>query len=446
MINILNNIIALNKGKIMSSLNVLVIGAGGREHAILDAVSKSPMLNNLYVAPGRDAFKDLAICMDINIHNPIDVTRACKQNAIDFVIVGPEKPLEEGLVDFLTEEGITVFGPSKAATQLESSKGFARELCTRYDIPVPKYGYFMDIDSAMNFANKSKYPLVVKADGLAGGKGVIICKNKEQAFNAIESMLVKKDYGDAGSAIVIENFLDGQELSVFALVDGSSVVMFGTAQDYKHAYDGDCGPNTGGMGSCSTPHIVDDRILSTIAQKIIYPTVQAMFDMNNPFKGVLFAGIMVCKNTPYLLEYNVRFGDPELQALIPRLESDFLKLLYMTAKGKLGNESVAISDKSVVCIVVAKKGYPEHNIESSEPILDIDRVMKVPSVRVYHAGTQLNSNEEYIATGGRVLNIVAEGEDIVEAKYRAYAAVELLNWKDAQFRYDIGWKAMDSIV
>ncbi|KJV69518.1 phosphoribosylamine--glycine ligase [Candidatus Neoehrlichia procyonis] len=419
-------------------MNVLVIGAGGREHALLHYLKKSPMISQLFIAPGREAMSNLATLVDVNIDDFIEVIQLCNKEKIELVVIGPELPLVNGLADALTDEGILVFGPSKAASRLESSKGFTKELCTRYNIPTAKYGYFIDTKSARQFVNKNKLPLVIKADGLASGKGVIICHTIEEAYDALDLMLVEKKFGQAGEAVVIEEFIEGgKEISFFTLIDGTNPAILGVAQDYKAIYDNNKGPNTGGMGSYSAPGIISKEMEHIIVQKIIYPTIKAMFNMNIQFKGMLFAGIMIKKNEPKLLEYNVRFGDPETQSILPRLNSDLLKLMLLTAKGKLGNEVVELNNKSAVCVVVASKGYP-NKYNTGSIIKGLDAIEKLPNINVFHAGTKLDSSGNFISDSGRVLNIVAEADNLANAKHQAYAALDLLDWPDGVYRYDIG--------
>ncbi|ACM49602.1 phosphoribosylamine--glycine ligase [Anaplasma marginale] len=417
-------------------MNVLVVGSGGREHALLDCLSRSPMLTRLFVAPGREAMADLATLVDVDVTNFIEVAQICKREKIDLVVVGPELPLISGLSDALTDEGIFVFGPSRAASRLEASKGFTKELCARYNIPTAKHGYFMDIGSAKQFVKRSKLPLVVKADGPAQGKGVIICHTLEETYDALDAMLVQGKFGKAGEAVVVEEFLDGKEVSFLTLIDGTNPVVLGAVQDYKPAYDGNKGPNTGGMGAYSTPGIITEEMEHLIVQRIIYPTIKAMFNMGIQFRGLLFAGIMIKKNEPKLLEYNVRFGDPETQAILPRLDSDLLRLMSLAAKGRLGSEVVSLNRKSVVCVVVASKGYPGP-YESGSVIGGLDEIARASSVKVFHAGTKRVGNN-WVSAGGRVLNIVAEADDLATAKHQAYAALDLLDWPGGMYRYDIG--------
>ena len=417
-------------------MNVLVIGSGGREHALLTYLSRSPMLRRLFVAPGSEAMAELATVIDVDIGDFLEVVQLCKREKIDLVIVGPELPLIEGLSDALTDEGIFVFGPSRAASRLEASKGFTKELCTRYNIPTAKYGYFVDINSAKQFVKRSKLPIVIKADGPSKGKGVVICHDLEEAYSTLENMLVLGKYGKSGEAVVIEEFLDGKEVSFLTLIDGTNPVVLGAVQDYKRAFDSDKGPNTGGMGAYSTPGLISVNMEHLIVQRIVYPTIKAMFNIGIQFRGLLFAGIMIKKNEPKLLEYNVRFGDPETQAILPRLDSDLLRLICLTAKGRLGSEVVELNNKSTVCVVVASKGYPgQHEVGSV--INGLDDIARCPDVQVFHAGTR-RSEGKWVSNGGRVLDVVATADTLAAAKHQAYAALDLLDWPEGRYRYDIG--------
>ncbi|MGL9717590.1 MAG: phosphoribosylamine--glycine ligase [Wolbachia sp.] len=422
-------------------MKVLVVGSGGREHALLWALKKSPILTELYVTPGRPAMKNLGVLVDINIRNSIDITQFCKRENIELVIIGPEQPIIDGLADNLVAEGINVFAPSQAAAKLEASKSFTKGLCKQYGIPTAKYECFVDEGLAKSFvcSNKIKFPLVVKADGIAAGKGAIICNTESEAFSAIDSMLVEKKFGESGEEIVIEEFLVGEEVSFFALVDGAKVVTLGCAKDYKRADENDNSQNTGGMGSYSSSSIISKDMEQKIIQRIIYPTIQALTNMGTPYKGVLFAGLMICRDSPKLLEYNVRFGDPEIQSILPRFDEncDLLKLMLSVAEGKLSAKTVELSNKAAVCVVVASKGYPD-DYKTGEVIKGLDKIENIPGVSVFHAGTKLDESGNWVSDGGRVLNIVGEGNTVEEAKSKVYSALNFLEWPGGFFRYDIG--------
>lgn len=424
-------------------MNVLLVGSGAREHALAKSFIKSPLLTKLYSTPGSDAIGLISERLNLNLDDHMRFTYVCKEKNIDLVVFGPEGPLAGGLSDHLMEEGIHVFGPRKAAVRLESSKSFTKELCSKNGIPTAKFDSFVDVNAAMRFVNRVGVPVVIKADGFAGGKGVFICETKEEAQHALDRLLVEKELGQAGEVVVVEEFLHGTEVSLMVLLDGSNAIVLGSAQDHKRAYEGDMGPNTGGMGACSPVPAFSRRIEYEVVQTIIYPTIQAMHNMNIPFHGVLFAGLMICKNGPKLLEYNVRFGDPEIQTIIPRLETDILKLISITARGRLGNEEVKYNSKSVVNVVIANKGYPGP-YKNGSIIRNLDKIEKLHGITVLHAGTKLDESGNWVSNGGRVLNIVAEGNSLEDAKQKAYSALDLLDWNDAFFRYDIGWQSISS--
>jgi phosphoribosylamine--glycine ligase len=436
-----SNNFGIQKIEEIKKMKVLVIGSGGREHALLWALKKSPMLTELYVTPGLQAMENFAILVDINIQDSMDVIQFCKMENIELVIIGPEQPIISGLAEDLAAEGINIFAPSRAAAKLEASKSFTKELCKQYGIPTAKYERFVDETLAKNFvqSSKVKFPLVIKANGLAAGKGVIICCTEDEAFSAIDKMLVKKNFGESGEEIIIEEFLNGEEVSFFALVDGLKVVTLGCARDYKRADENNKGQNTGGMGSYSSSSIISKDMEQKIVQKIIHPTIQALVNMGTPYRGVLFAGLMICKDGPKLLEYNIRFGDPETQVLLPRLDSscDLLKLMLSVAEGKLSTETVELNNKSTICVVVASKGYPG-KYQKGEVIKGLDKIESIPGILVFHAGTKLSTSGDWISDGGRVLNIVAEGDTIEEAKSKVYSALNFLEWPGGFFRYDIG--------
>ncbi|AAW71053.1 phosphoribosylamine--glycine ligase [Wolbachia endosymbiont of Brugia malayi] len=422
-------------------MKVLVIGSGGREHALLWTLKKSPILTELYITPGRPAMGNLGVLVNINIQNSIDMTRFCKRENIELVIIGPEQPIIDGLADNLVAEGINVFAPSQAAAKLEASKSFTKGICKQYGIPTAKYECFVDERLAKSFvrSNKIKFPLVVKANGIAAGKGVIVCNTENEAFSAIDSMLVEKKFGESGEEIIIEEFLVGEEVSFFALVDGLKVVTLGCAKDYKRVDENNDSRNTGGMGSYSSPSIISKDMEQKIIQRIIYPTIQALANMGTPYRGVLFAGLITCKDSPKLLEYNVRFGDPEAQSMLPRFDAscDLLELMLSVAKGKLSAKTVELNSKATVCVVVASKGYPG-DYQKGEIIKGLAKIESIPGVLVFHAGTKLDESGNWVSDGGRVLNIVGEGNTLEEAKSKVYSALNFLEWPGGFFRYDIG--------
>ena len=417
-----------------NKINVLIVGNGGREHALLWAVSKSPILGTLYITNEIYGANKISEIAKLDLDNALSVALFCKQNQIELVIIGPEGYLVNGLVDSLHAEGILVFGPNKIAAQLESSKSFAKDLCKMNGIPTAKYACFSDSASAKKFVRSRGLPVVVKADGLAQGKGVMICKTIREADDAISDMLDGRKFGAAGSTIVIEEFLSGDELSFFALFDGKGVVHLGSACDYKTIIYGDKSYNTGGMGAYSSPEHSDTDAL--IMKKIIYPTLSSLVSMGIEFRGVLFAGVMITNTGVKLLEYNVRFGDPEIQSIVMRLNSDLLSLMLKTAQGKLHNETVEWNGKYSVCVVMATNGYPiKYNLGSV--IRGLDRLDSLKDVTVFHAGTKLKDGN-VVANGGRVLNIVACADTLSDARNKAYAAVKLIDWPEGIYVKSIG--------
>lgn len=416
---------------------VLVIGSGGREHALSWRLKQSPSVAQVFCASGNAGIAQDVTCVNISAHD--DIIKFCKKENIALVIVGPEQPLVDGLTDRLRTENIAVFGCSKKAAQLEGSKIFMKDLCKKYAIPTAAYGSFSDKNEAVNFLEGKDFPIVVKADGLAAGKGVIIAENKQEAVAAIEDMF-SGEFGQAGSKIVIEEFLDGKEVSFFALCDGKKAVEFGYAQDHKRAYDGDKGPNTGGMGTYSPPPIVTDEIRTEIMEKIIHPTMRAMEKEGCAFSGVLFAGLMLTKNGAKLLEYNVRFGDPETQSLMLRFDGDLFQLLLSCARGDVQEKFISFSKQAAVCVVMAAKGYPA-TYQKGSVIKGLDKAAALSNVKIFHAGTG-QKDGDIISIGGRVLGVTALGNSIKEAQANAYKAVDLIDWKDGFCRRDIGWQAV----
>ncbi|MCC6597886.1 MAG: phosphoribosylamine--glycine ligase [Alphaproteobacteria bacterium] len=423
-------------------MKVLLIGSGGREHALAWALSTSEKCEILYCAPGNAGIEDCAKCVDIAADDLDSLTRFAQEKAIDLVIVGPEAPLVAGLADKLKALNIAVFGPDAKAAQLEGSKGFMKDLCAKYDIPTAAYGRFADFDKARDFIEKQPGPVVVKADGLAAGKGVVICNNKQEAIEAARDMLSGNAFGSAGAEVIIEEFLDGEELSYFALADGKTLLPLNSAQDHKRAFDGDKGPNTGGMGAYSPAHLMTPALEQKILSRIIEPTLKAMEQENCPFTGVLFAGIMVVKGEPILLEYNTRFGDPECQTLMMRLQGDLLEILSAAADGKLSRitPSIGWSDKTALCVVMAANGYPGA-YKKQTPIDGLKAANALDDIKIFHAGTAHGENGQYLSTGGRVLGITALGATVAEAQSKAYNAVDQIHWPEGFCRRDIGGRA-----
>ncbi|MCC7260861.1 MAG: phosphoribosylamine--glycine ligase [Alphaproteobacteria bacterium] len=421
-------------------MNILVIGSGGREHALCWKISQSPLLKKLYCAPGNGGIEEIAECVPFDGLESDAVVEFCEEKAIDLVVIGPEAPLVTGLVDVLRDHGITAFGPDARAAQLEGSKGFAKELCQKYNIPTAAYGRFTDPQAAKEYLMKTGVPIVVKADGLAAGKGVYIAQTMGEAILAVEEIFSGR-FGAAGVSIVIEAFLEGEEVSFFALSDGDTAIEFGSAQDHKRVGDGDTGPNTGGMGTYSPSPVVGDRLRKDVMQRIVIPTVQAMKREGMPFRGVLFVGLMLTREGPQVLEYNARFGDPETQVLMRRLESDIVPYLVASAKGTLASLPAPVyRDEAALCVVMAAKGYPGDYVKGTV-IHGLADAARVADATVFHAGTK-RFKGSIISAGGRVLGVTATGPTVGSAQKKAYEAVDALNWPDGFCRRDIGWRAV----
>ncbi|HEU0071515.1 MAG TPA: phosphoribosylamine--glycine ligase [Alphaproteobacteria bacterium] len=418
-------------------MKILVVGGGGREHALCWAITASALCDKLYCAPGNAGIAQVAECVPVAAEDVDGQVKLAKDKEIDFVVVGPEVPLVMGLVDKLEAAGIPAFGPSQAAAALEGSKGFTKDMCAKYDIPTAAYGRFTDVDSALAFLKKQKLPIVVKADGLAAGKGVVIAETMADAEAAVREML-SGSFGAAGASLVIEEFLNGEEASFFALVDGKHALALASAQDHKRVGDGDTGLNTGGMGAYSPAPVVTEALAARVMREIIEPTVAAMADMGRPFKGVLFAGLMIDENGPKLLEYNTRFGDPECQVLMTRLKSDLLPALMASRDGTLAHVDLRWRDETALTVVMAAKGYPGAYEKGTE-IRGLDAANEIGNV--FHAGTALKDGK-IVATGGRVLAVTATGATALEAQKKAYAAVDKIDWPGGFCRRDIGWRAV----
>jgi phosphoribosylamine--glycine ligase len=420
-------------------MNILLIGSGGREHALAWALAASPLLMKLYAAPGNPGIAALGECVALDISEHGSIVRFCKDRSIGLVVVGPEGPLVAGLADDLQAAGIKVFGPSKAAAQLEGSKGFTKDLCREFSIPTGAFGRFRDAAAAKAYLAAQPLPIVVKADGLAAGKGVIIAQTKAQAEEAVDACFGGA-FGRAGAEIVIEEFLAGEEASVFALVDGEHVLPLATAQDHKRVGDGDTGPNTGGMGAYSPAPVMTPEMMRRTLDEIIRPTVAGMRKRGTPFKGVLYLGVMITKDGPKLIEYNVRFGDPETQVLMMRLRSDLLPALLATSDGVLDAFDLRWHEEPALTVVMAAKGYPGTPTRGTE-IKGLEHAAEVPGVEIFHAGTRLEGGR-LLADGGRVLNVTARGKTVAEAQARAYESVRRIDWPGGFYRSDIGWRAI----
>jgi phosphoribosylamine--glycine ligase len=420
-------------------MNVLLIGGGGREHALAWALSASPLLTKLYAAPGNAGIAELAECITLDVADHAAVLAFVAEKGIDFVVIGPEAPLVAGLADALAAAGVKHFGPSKAAAQLEGSKGFTKDLCREAGIPTGAYGRFRDVASAHAYLAAQSIPIVVKADGLAAGKGVVVAGTRAEAEAAIDACFAGA-FGAAGAEVVIEEFLEGEEASFFALCDGEHALALATAQDHKRVGDDDTGPNTGGMGAYSPAPVMTPDLVQRTMDEIIRPTVAAMARRGTPFKGVLFAGLMITAEGPKLIEYNVRFGDPETQVLMMRLQSDLLAAMLATADGVLDHFDVRWRDDAALTVVLAAKGYPGTPEKGTE-IKGLDAAGSVAGVQIFHAGTRCDG-ARLIADGGRVLNVTALGASVAEAQARAYEAIAKIDWPGGFCRSDIGWRAV----
>jgi len=423
-------------------MNILIVGNGGREHALAWKISQSPRADRVFVAPGNAGTALDAENVDISATDIPRIVKFAKENDIGLTIVGPEAPLVAGMVDALQAEGIRTFGPSKAAAELEGSKIFCKNLLRHADVPSGDYHVFPDIDSAKHYlTEREDEPVVVKADGLAAGKGVIVCDTRDEALDAVQRIAGDKEFGAAGDKLIIEERLHGQEASVLAITDGRTIVTLPAAQDHKPAYDGDLGPNTGGMGAyCPTP-LVSESLLESVEESVLVPTIHHMKRNRRPFRGVLYAGLMLTKSGPKVLEYNVRFGDPECQPLLMRLKTDLLDVIEATVDGRLDEVGPLEWDpRPAVCVVMASEGYPG-SYEKGHPIRGLEDAAALSDVKVFHAGTS-KVDGQIVNTGGRVLGVTAMGDTIAGAKLQAYKAVKCIRWQGAWCRKDISDKAI----
>jgi phosphoribosylamine--glycine ligase len=420
-------------------MNILILGGGGREHSIAWAVMQNPKCDKLIVAPGNAGIAQIAECASLDILDGAAVVNFCDENAIDFVIVGPEAPLAAGVSDRLRDAGLLVFGPSQAAAQLEASKHFTKAVCDAAGAPTAAYGHFTDAASARAYVTAQGAPIVVKADGLAAGKGVIVAETEAQALAAIDTMF-GGEFGDAGAEVVIEEFMTGEEASFFVLCDGETALPIGTAQDHKRVGEGDTGPNTGGMGAYSPAPVLTDAVADLALEQIIRPTLREMARRGTPYQGVLYAGLMIENGQPRLVEYNVRFGDPECQVLMMRLGAQALDLMQAAAEGRLAEVRVNWAEDHALTVVMAAKGYPG-SYEKGSVINGLDSCTEDSFHMVFHAGTAL-AEGRVVASGGRVLNVTARGASLQQARDRAYSMVDRIDWPEGFCRRDIGWRAL----
>jgi phosphoribosylamine--glycine ligase len=420
-------------------MRILLLGSGGREHALAWKIAASPLVTKLWCAPGNAGIAREAECVALDIADHRAVIDFCKSNAVDFVVVGPDEPIAAGIVDDLDAAGIKAFGPTKAAGRLESSKKFTKALCRANNIPTAAYQHFADAEQAKAYIRARGVPIVVKADGLAAGKGVVVAMTKEEALAAVD-MMFGGALGEAGAEVVVEEFMKGEEASFFALCDGEHALALPTAQDHKRAFDGDKGPNTGGMGAYSPAPVMTEAMCARVMEEMIRPTLRALAAMGSPYKGVLYAGVIVTSDGPKLVEYNARFGDPECQVLMLRMMSDLVPALIASADGQLKNFSLRWFDDTALAVIMATKGYPGSYGRGSV-IEGLDDAASIEGVEIFHAGTIVKDGT-ILANGGRVLNVCALGKTVTEAQSRAYAAVNRIKWPEGFYRRDIGWQAV----
>ena len=417
-------------------MKIGIIGSGGREHAICTFLKSSSKVDKIFCFPGNAGTSFIAENIDVNLDNFEEIKEKIKNLKIDIVVVGPEKPLVDGIVDFLEKNEIKVFGPNKISSQLEGSKIFTKKLCEKYKIPTANFGIFENEEKSLNFLEKCKFPIVVKADGLASGKGVYICDSFEQSKLAVNEIFNGK-FGDA-KEILIEEFLKGEEMSFFIISDGRNYKKFGSAQDHKRVLEGDKGKNTGGMGAYSPSRLENKELDKKILERIIDPTLKGLKDLNTKFKGFLYAGLMIVDNEPYLIEYNVRMGDPECQTILPRVRTNFADIITACVNQELSSLNLEWSDKKSICIVLCSKGYPdkyENNIE----IKSVDQIKLSEDNYIFHAGTKIDNSIIY-SNGGRVLNFVIKSTNLKESRDQAINLIKILNWENGFFRKDIGYK------
>lgn len=422
-------------------MKILIIGSGGREHAMAWKIAQSPRCTKLYCAPGNPGIARHAECVQIAMGGDFaGLVAWCREQQIDLVAVGPERPLAEGVTDALLAAGFKVFGPTREGAQLESSKHFSKELMFEAGIPAGASRTFTDLKEALAYLETQPAATVIKASGLAEGKGVTVARTHEEARAALEAMMQDKVFGEAGTEVLIEEFLEGEEASLLAFTDGKVIKAMDTAQDHKPVFDGDEGPNTGGMGAYTPAPVASDAVIARTMDEIILPTIETLAKRGTPFKGVLFAGLMIGENGPKLIEYNTRFGDPECQVITLRLKEDLLPLLIATADGTLDQHTATWSDDVALTVVMAAKGYPGAYEKNTE-IRGLEAAGKVEGVKVFHAGTKADGGR-ILATGGRVLNVTATGRTVAEARERAYKAVDLIDWPEGFCRRDIAWRAL----
>jgi phosphoribosylamine--glycine ligase len=422
-------------------MNILVIGGGGREHALVWKIAQSPLVDRIYCAPGNPGIARLAECVDLAVDDLDGLQEFARLNGIDLTMVGPELPLTLGIVDRFKAAGLTIFGPSRDAARLEGSKAFSKDMMARYGIPTAAYRTFTERDAAAAYIREQGAPIVVKADGLAAGKGVIVAATVEQALAALDEIMLDQVFGAAGSSVVVEEFMAGEEASFFAFTDGRNILPLASSQDHKRVDDGDEGPNTGGMGAYSPAPVVTPELYREIVETIVRPTIDGMAADGNPYSGILYVGLMIENGRPRVVEYNARFGDPEAQPLLARMKSDIVPVLLACARGELTESELEWHDKAAVCVVMASGGYPGSYVKGL-PITGIENAEELEDLVVFHAGTAIKAGQ-LVNNGGRVLGVTGLGKTVADAIDKAYAGVARITWQDAHFRRDIGKKALN---
>ena len=420
-------------------MRIAIIGSGGREHAIAATISKSSLINEIFCIPGNAGTSKIATNVEMDINQFDELHKYIKDKSIDLVVVGPEQPLVNGIVDYLEQFNIKVFGPNKIASQLEGSKIFTKKLCQKYNIPTANFGIFENKIDAKKFLENAKYPNVIKADNLAAGKGVYICNNKQESFMAVEEIFDGK-FGEAKN-VLIEEFLEGEEMSYFIISDGTTVKSFETAQDHKRVLEGDSGKNTGGMGAYSPSRLISNDLENKILDKIIKPTLKGLSDLGTEYKGFLYAGLMIVENEPYLIEYNVRMGDPECQTILPKLKTDLAEIINSCCNKKLADINIEWTNKKSLCVVLCSKGYPD-TYQKNVLIKNLENLSLNEDNFIFHAGTK-NENDKFFATGGRVLNFISLSDDFLKARNEVHQCIEKLDWNGGFYRRDIGYKVIN---
>jgi phosphoribosylamine--glycine ligase len=421
-------------------MKVLVVGGGGREHALIWKIVQSPEVSKVYCAPGNAGISEQATLVPIKANDSGSLLQFASKEKIDLTVVGPEEPLTKGIVDLFESKGLTIFGASQRAAELEGSKAFAKEMMKKCRIPTSSYEIFDDPKKARDYVRKEGAPVVVKADGLAAGKGVIVCKTVEEALKSVDQIMVEKIFGEAGNRVVVEEYLVGEEASYIAFTDGKAILAMASSQDHKPVFDGDLGPNTGGMGAYSPAPVVTDEVHEKIIEKILRPIIQGMSEEGRPYKGVLYAGLMIHEGHPKVLEFNARFGDPETQPVLMRMKGDIIPILRACIEGNLSQYKIEWDSRASVCVVMASKGYPG-DYEKGKPISGLKEVSQMEDIFVFHAGTALKDGQ-MCTNGGRVLGVTGLGKDIPRAIERTYQAVKKISWEGAHYRRDIGQKAL----